>query len=234
MNWFLYYFLLFFSYSVMGWICETICCSLGQKKLVLNRGFLLGPYLPIYGYGAIFMVLFLKKYLDDPIALFIMASVGASVLEYVTSYAMEKLFKARWWDYSDKSFNINGRICLKNSILFGLLGIVVMYVIHPIYAGWLSKLPELLLRILSIIFLIIYLVDNLISFIIMFQIRSNATLLLKDSTHIISKQVREVLARNRVLKQRLLNAFPSAMILDHEKLFATIRKNLTKLEKKKK
>lgn len=218
----------------MGWLCETIACSLKEKRVILNRGFLIGPYCPIYGFGALFMILLLEKYLNDPMVLFVMAVVGASLIEYITSYLMEKLFKARWWDYSDKSFNVNGRICLINSLLFGILGLVVLYGIHPMYHTFLIHLPEPVLIGVALFLLCLFLIDLGISVVIISQIRFNASLLLKDSTYIISKQVREILSQNRVLKQRLLNAFPKAEIVNHKKLFATIRKYLKKLEVKSK
>lgn len=232
MGTFLDYFLLFISYSFLGWLIETVCCSVGQKKLVLNRGFCLGPYCPIYGCAAIGMILFLKKYLDDPIVLFVMSAVGASVLEYFTSYVMEKLFKARWWDYYDKPFHLNGRICLQNSILFGLLGVFLLCVLNPFYTNFLFKNPPIVRYVISSILLFVFVLDNVISFVTVFQIRSNAILLLQDSTYTISKQVREALSKNRVLKRRLLSAFPHAKVLNHEKILSTIRHSLKKIGKK--
>ena len=97
-----------------------------EKRKFVNRGFLIGPYCPIYGHGAILITILLQKYIDDPIALFIMGVVVCSILEYLTSYFMEKIFHARWWDYSRYKFNINDSIwtirtfyyvCVK-SILF--------------------------------------------------------------------------------------------------------------------
>lgn len=220
------YFLLFMIYSMIGWICETICCSFCQKKLVLNRGFLIGPYCPIYGCGALFLIFLLKKYTGDSLVLFVMSALGASILEYLTSYIMEKLFKARWWDYSNKSFNINGRICLQNSILFGMLGLVIMYIINPFFIKWLQNLSLFCLLLISIILLIIFLTDIIISFLIMFQIRSDTILLLQDSTEFISKQVRDILSKNRLLKARLLNAFPHARILNHKTLLRKVQEQL--------
>lgn len=83
-----------------------ISFTLYKDKTLVNRGFLMGPYCPIYGCGCILIILLLKRYLNDFIALFIMSMVICSILEYLTSYIMEKLFKARWWDYSDRRFNI--------------------------------------------------------------------------------------------------------------------------------
>ena len=105
---FCYYFLLFIIYSFMGWLMEIIDNIIVKHKIV-NRGFLLGPYCPIYGFGCLSLIFFLSNYKSDPIILFFMAIVICSILEYSTSYIMEKLFKLRWWDYTDKKFNINGR-----------------------------------------------------------------------------------------------------------------------------
>ena len=99
-----FYFFMFFCYSIFGWVMECICCSINEKRFVHDRGFLIGPYCPIYGYGAMYMYLFLNRYYDDLITLFVMAVVGTSLLEYLTSYFMEKIFKARWWDYSNVRF----------------------------------------------------------------------------------------------------------------------------------
>ena len=127
---FLLYFALFLIYSFLGWVIEVASCSKIQKKFV-DRGFLIGPYCPIYGTAALIIILLLKKYENDLAVLFVMSIVVCSVIEYVTSYIMEKLFKTRWWNYSDKPFNINGRICLSNSFLFGFLGVLLVYFINP-------------------------------------------------------------------------------------------------------
>ena len=116
------YFLLFISYSILGWLME-VTVKYFQFRRFINRGFLIGPYCPIYGWGAILITLLLKKYIDDPIALFALGMMLCAILEYFASYLLEKTFKARWWDYSNQKFNINGRICLKTMIVFGLLGI---------------------------------------------------------------------------------------------------------------
>lgn len=107
------YFMLFFIYAILGWIIETTLVSIEKRKFV-NRGFLIGPYCPIYGFGGLAITILLKNYTKDPIVLFLMAVIICGTLEYFTSYIMEKIFKARWWDYSAKKYNINGRICLEN------------------------------------------------------------------------------------------------------------------------
>lgn len=203
-----YYFLLYFMYCVIGYVLECIFCSIIDKKLVLNRGFLIGPYLPIYGKGALCIILLLNKYLEDPFALFIMASLIATVLEYFASYFMEKIFKARWWDYSEKKFNLNGRVCLTNTVLFGLGGLIVMYVVNPFLTGILDGFSKTTIIVLGLIFFTIYAVDTIISFTTIYKLRSSSTSLKKDSTEEISEQVRETILKNSYFKKRLLNAFP--------------------------
>lgn len=188
---------------------ECAFCSYNQKKLVYDRGFLIGPYCPIYGWGGIAIYLLLSKYENDPITLFVLAAVGASVLEYVTSYLMEKMFKARWWDYSEKRFNIEGRVCLVNSILFGILGMIFVYFINPFAVDLLHKLPHNILIVISIIIMVIYLVDNILSFVIVSKLKSSFSKLNKDSTTDIDKQIKEVLKNYNFFIRRLFNAFPN-------------------------
>ena len=128
------YVLCFFIYAFLGYVCEVIYCSIGQRKLV-NRGYLYSPICPIYGYGAV-LVIFAMTPIKNlgtwyfPLV-FLAGTILVTILEYLTSYFMEKLFHMRWWDYSRYKFQINGRVCLLNSTLFGLLIMVVMYVIQP-------------------------------------------------------------------------------------------------------
>ena len=105
-----YYFIYFFVFSVVGYICEVTYVYICNKKLV-NRGFLHGPYIPIYGNGAIFITLALGQ-CKNVILVFLGSMLICSILEYVTSYVMEVIFHNRWWDYSKQKFNINGRVCL--------------------------------------------------------------------------------------------------------------------------
>ena len=100
------YIMLFFIYSLAGWLIEMIPATIREKKFV-DRGFLVGPYCPIYGCGVILITLLLQKYADDVVVSFFLSVIICGTLEYLTSYFMEKIFKARWWDYSNNKFNIN-------------------------------------------------------------------------------------------------------------------------------
>lgn len=203
------YFLLFMIYAVMGWCLEVIGKLIESRKLV-NRGFLIGPYCPIYGYGAILITFLLKKYTEDPIALFIMAILVCGVLEYLTSYFMEKIFKARWWDYSQKKFNINGRVCLDTIIPFGLLGLFIMYVTNPFFLEILGKLPEILLNILFWGLLVIYITDTIVSTVVISYIKKALKFVGRelDNTEEITKKIKEVLTQKSALHRRLLKAYP--------------------------
>ena len=121
--------LLFAAYSAVGWIYETIICSINQRKLV-KRGFLCGPYCPIYGFGALLDILLLGR-IENSLLLFAAGAAAACVLEYITSWLLEALFHARWWDYSHMRFNLHGRICLLGAGVFGLFAVVLVKFLHP-------------------------------------------------------------------------------------------------------
>ena len=155
------YFILFMLYSIFGWICEEIV-TFDPKKGFINRGFLLGPYCPIYGFSAIFMTILLNKF-SNSLAIFSLALIICSTVEYLSSYVMEKLFNARWWDYSKKPFNINGRICLLYTLVFALFATILYYFVIPKIIDVLKKVNYKTLSVISIILLSLYLVDNIYS-----------------------------------------------------------------------
>jgi len=199
-------FLIFLLYAFLGWVMETIYCFLKTKKWI-DRGFLIGPVCPIYGFGCLFIFAFLQKYFNDPIVLFVLIVVICSVLEYFTSYLMEKLFKARWWDYSNKNFNLNGRICLGNLLAFGLGGMMVVYLMQPLVNKLMSKLTGVLLHVLCISLGIVFIVDVVISSIIIIGFKKTAKTIRKDSTEEITKAVRKILMERGGLYKRLVSAF---------------------------
>ena len=119
----------FLIYSFIGWIYESTLRSFLHRRWY-NSGFLNGPYIPIYGFGAILDIFFLKD-LSDPLQIFLYSGIIDCLLEYLTSWGMEKLFHARWWDYSNKFLNINGRICLLGFVAFGSFATVIVLFFHP-------------------------------------------------------------------------------------------------------
>ena len=199
-------FLLFIIYSFLGWCMEMVVCYFATRKWV-NRGFLIGPICPIYGWGCLLIILLLKRYVDDPLVLFVMSMVLCSLLEYYTSYLMEKLFKARWWDYSHKKYNINGRICLDNILAFGILGLLMMYFINPFVVKMLGFVSTKVLNIVAIVIFVIFLVDNIVSLKVISGFKKVAKSIHKDSTEEITKKVREILSSQGKLYRRLVSAF---------------------------
>lgn len=203
-------FILFIIYSFLGWLVEVINCSIVEKKLV-NRGFLISPICPIYGCGALLITLVLNNYKDDWFVVFCMAVILCGLLEYFTSWLMEKIFHARWWDYSKNKFNINGRICLETMIPFGILGLVIIYILNPFFYNILNLIPTNIANIISIILLIILIVDTIVSFNVISKVTNTVKKVTqenkKDDTYEITAKAREILKSNWKGK-RILDAFP--------------------------
>lgn len=212
---FLFYFLLFFIYSVIGWFVEVTYVYIGTKKFI-NRGFLIGPYIPIYGYSALIMALYLTQYKDNPLTVFLLAIFICIFIEYMISFNMEKLFNARWWDYSNSKFNINGRVCLKNGLGFGFLSLLLIYLINPWLVNLLGKLNPKLLIIISVICLVIFVFDFITSLIVTFDIKNKIKKFDSDSTTEIRELINEKI-KKKLLKRRVLNAFPRVKFLKFKK-----------------
>ena len=211
------YFLLFIIYSFVGWILEVIYTRFKDGNWV-NRGFLLGTICPIYGIGCVLMLFLLGKYKNDLFILFFMAIVICSILEYLTSFILEILFGARWWDYSDRRFNINGRICLETMVPFGILGCLLVRIINPFVLNLINMIPDKVLNIIVITLLILLLIDIILSFSIISKLKESSQKILKkakvkDSTEEISKKVREYILNYSKYGKRLILSFPHFNIL---------------------
>lgn len=197
------YFSLFIIYAFLGWLMEIIWTFINSKKIV-NRGFLIGPYCPIYGVGCLLLITLLDKYKNDIVVLFIMSIIICSILEYITSYIMEKLFKARWWDYSNYKFNLNGRICARTMIPFGILGVLVVYFLNPFIIRNINTSS-----VLFTILLVIFIIDFSVSFGIITSLKNTINNVTKDSTEEISRMVSETIRQKSYLHKRLIKAFPT-------------------------
>ncbi len=162
-------FLFFMAYAVLGWACEVTYCSVAAKKLV-NRGFLRGPYCPIYGVGAMLTLLVLMPLNLHPALVFLFSTLLFTALEYVTSWLMEILFGMRWWDYSSKKFNLRGRVCLKNSLIFGALGLVLVYVVHPVVNEWIAAIPSVVARVCALLLCSAFILDLIYTMSDMFHV----------------------------------------------------------------
>jgi uncharacterized membrane protein len=155
-------FLCFFFYSFLGWLYESLICSIFGERRFINRGFLLGPYCPIYGTGSILCWLVLKDNANF-LEVFAIAAVLCCVVEYITSFCMEKVFHARWWDYSNLPFQLNGRICLYGGIIFGGGVVIVKFFIQPTLLQMTAQLNQSLLDALAVMILVMIGIDILVT-----------------------------------------------------------------------
>ena len=159
---FLHIFYNFFVYSFIGWVYESILVSVNKKNWI-NRGFLNGPVLPIYGFGATLVYVVFWQIRSRYFFVFIGGLFLATVLEYVTSWLMEVLFHARWWDYSNKKFNMNGRICLSSSLFWGILSVIVVSFLQPLVVLVFLRVPKLIGIYVSIFITILFIIDTWIT-----------------------------------------------------------------------
>lgn len=184
------YILLFFTYAFAGWVMESFGGMIFNEKKFINRGFLIGPYCPVYGVGVVAITLLLGNYTNDIVVLFILATLICGTLEYLTSYIMEKLFNARWWDYHNKRFNINGRVCLETLVPFGLCGSVILRFINPFFINIYSNIPELYRHIIVGILALLFIIDFCISFKIILGFKGEVYSS-RDNTEEIGEKVRD-------------------------------------------
>lgn len=153
----------FIIYSYIGWLYETAYCSIYAGRFV-NRGFLYGPICPIYGVVILLMILLLSGRFKSTLSLFFSCALVASGWEYMSSYSMEVIFGRRWWNYTNKAFNIDGRICLSAGILFGISGVLVIRYLHPAVIRYINQnFTEETLHKVNKIVLAIFLVDVIAS-----------------------------------------------------------------------
>lgn len=178
-------FIWFILYSIIGWIYETVFCSIKKLKWD-NRGMLIGPYCPIYGVGAVLDVL-LCSGLPNARAVFLACMLGSAILEYGTSYATERLFHAVWWDYSRIPFNLNGRICLSCSVGFGFAGWIVLYGLHPYISRLTAPLPLDLQELAALLLMAVFAADCALTADSLAQINVK----LEATLHAIDSQISE-------------------------------------------
>ena len=200
------YILLFCIYAFVGWCIEVVAKIIDDRKFV-NRGFLIGPILPIYGVGVL-LILLVTKQTDNFIIVFLKAIAVCSVLEYFTSWIMEVFFKTRWWDYSQRRFNLNGRICVNTMIPFGILGLFVVYLLNPFLNFVIDHSPYVLNVIFTGIFVFFILLDFIITLKVLFKIKKKIRTSAKDNTDKIRTRISKWLEGNSYVYRRLKKSFP--------------------------
>lgn len=206
--------ILFFCYSVAGW-CMEVTLKYIQFHRFINRGFLIGPYCPIYGSGAVVVTVLVGGTIGDGAGYaetFLASFVMCGALEYFVSWYMEKLFHARWWDYSQKPMNLHGRIWIGNLILFGLGGVAIVKWIDPPLMAGIQKLPEWLLYTFAIAIAVIMVSDNIASHIAFNLVKKEIDGVDADDSEEISTKVHQLLKEDPILLRRIGDAYPNLKV----------------------
>lgn len=160
--------LIFFLFSFIGWLCEVIYVGFIFEHRFINRGFLFGPICPIYGVTGVIMLFFPEKLQQSVILLFFSGVIICTAVEYISSFLLEKLFHTTWWDYSNKQIqfgsttiklNLNGRICLQNSLLFGVMTVIGIKFVFPFVQKIISSIPQNITKYFAIILSVIFIFD---------------------------------------------------------------------------
>ena len=243
---YLYY---FFIYSFLGWCLEVCYAALNTGPFV-NRGFLNGPYCPIYGVGVVIVILLVFPLRKNMLLLYVASVVLTSVLELVTGFALEKIFHYRWWNYSDVPFNIDGYVCLKFSLMWGIACIIVVDVIHPLVDDFVRWIPHFIGKILLGIMIVMMAIDLVATVETVLKLNSRLEKIDKIavdihdfSNDIGSKLTTDFLATDKKLKdldqkkedllkkldwgqRRMLKAFPTMKSSHHNESFKDMQNNL--------
>ena len=198
------FFLLFVSCSFIGWILECLLL-LYQEKRLINRGFLTGPMIPLYGVGAVSIVYLLGSFKSSPIMLFFTATILSAVIEYLTSVILEKVFHTRWWDYSNEKYNINGRLNIVTLVAFGFFGLVLIYGYYPLFCKVLSLIPKTIIYIMTFILFVIVLIDSSLSLMAAYKLKKESMnkkedLRKIDSTEKMLELKQEVIKKKKIPK----------------------------------
>ena len=219
------YFIYFLIYSFLGWVCETAFCFIVDKELV-NRGFLKGPFCPVYGFGALSVILVLTPLSNNIIILYLSAMLFTSAIEYATGFLLETIFSLKWWDYSKYRFNIKGRVCLLNSTLFGILSLILIKMVHPIVAELIRNTPNDIIIWIFCISIMYILVDATITTYKVLQLGGK----LKE-IHLLIEEIKEKSEVYREIFQQNISKFDELIDQDNEKSIF-VKEQVNKLKSK--
>ncbi len=232
-------FMKFLLFSMIGYVVEMIMCAIVDKKIA-NRGFFCGPIIPIYGVGSLLLIWILEPFKENIFLVILLSMFITTTIEYFTGYALEKIFHNKWWDYSKEKFNLHGRICLKNTILFGLGGPIILYILNPYMTDFLIQFENATLIWTSVILFIIFLLDVTYSCVVAYNLRHRLIVVEDLKNEKLSKIPgmfeRMLTSRVKGMKKfpkRLLKAFPT-LWKSHPKEFEIMKKIEEKKKKNKK
>lgn len=224
----------FIIYSFIGWVIESTFKSLLFKKPI-NSGFLHGPFIPIYGVGAFVIVTFLSPFTNNIILLFFLGMIFLTIMEYIIGMVMEKMFNTSWWDYSDNPLNLNGKICLENSIYWGLLTVFLVKILHPAIMNCVTYIPNRYGTIAIIVFLVYFILDYMITTVEVLNLQERVKSFLYNKNFNKFKQpgeLKEDLSEltEKILKRskRLLRIYPK---LTYLKINRRLRDIITEIKR---
>lgn len=215
---------IFIIYAFIGWCTEVSYAALDTGKFV-NRGFLNGPYCPIYGCGVVIVVAALTPLQDNLLILFIGSFALTTALEFITGFLLEKVFHNKWWDYSNKPFNVKGYICLEFSVLWGLACTFIMKVIHPMIYKFITIIPHMIGVVLLVILMTAFAVDLCVtvSTILKFNKRLKLMDEMAKKMHELSDEIGENIYESVTTVKEKSEEFKDT----HEELITKISDNLT-------
>ena len=205
--------LLFFAYAFLGW-CIEVTLKYFQFHRFINRGFLTGPWLPIYGSGAALITVVIKGLAPLEFSVgttFAVSFLLCGFLEYMTSYVLEKRFHARWWDYSQKPMNLHGRVWIGNLVLFGLGGVLIVELINPVLLRLSEQLSFTLREVLAFSLSAVFIADYVVSHFVLKLVKTGVENSEADDTEAISKEVRLLLSDRSVFHRRFAEAYPEVV-----------------------
>ena len=201
--------LLFFAYAFLGW-CIEVTLKYFQFHRFINRGFLTGPWLPIYGSGAALITVVIKGLAPLEFSVGTTFAVSFLLCGFL-EYMLEKRFHARWWDYSQKPMNLHGRVWIGNLILFGLGGVVIVDLINPLLLRLSEHMSFPLREIMALFLSVVFVADYVMSHFVLKLVKTSVELSEADDTEAISKEVRLLLSDRSVFHRRFAEAYPEVI-----------------------
>ena len=200
----------FIIYSFIGWIIESTFKSLLFNK-VINSGFLNGPFIPIYGVGAITVIYFFTPFSNNTLLLFGLGFFYMTLIEFIVGYLMEKIFNTSWWDYTGNFMNIGGKICLENSIYWGLLSVFLLRVMHPFFGQMIASIPKFIGEKVLIGFVIYFIIDYTFTLIEVLNMQEQVKMFVEAKNNIVSVTASKMEALKKYIvkrSRRLVTTYP--------------------------
>ena len=205
--------LLFFAYAFIGW-CIEVTLKYFQFHRFINRGFLTGPWLPIYGSGAALITIAVNGLspLESSVGTtFVVSFILCGIIEYMTSFVLEKRFHARWWDYSQKPMNLHGRVWIGNLILFGLGGVLIVELFNPLIFRHFGHMSVRMREILAIALSCVFVADYVMSHFVLKLVKSGVESSEADDTEAINKEIHLLLHDRSFFHRRFAEAYPEVI-----------------------